>query len=152
MKLFQNYKSSIYLIISQIYEQSMIGQSISPRKNHYYTVFNAPITIEVKMVMPLSTKTNASVLVVAALTVLMATLLFREVPTILVAAARPGLQPNPHSPTPPPPHVQSSAEAARAGICPRTSLCDDNVPTPPGCCTRSVIKSDETLPRNLIPL
>ena len=152
MKLFQNYKSSIYLIISQIYEQSIIGQSISPRKNHYYTVFNAPITIEVKMVMPLSTKTNASVLVVAALTVLMATLLFREVPTILVAAARPGLQPNPHSPTPPPPHVHSSAEAARAGMCPRKSLCDDNVPTPPGCCTGSVIKSDETLPRNLIPL
>jgi hypothetical protein len=52
MKLFQNYKSSIYLIISQIYEQSIIGQSISPRKNHYNTVFNAPITIEVKMVMP----------------------------------------------------------------------------------------------------
>jgi hypothetical protein len=56
MKLFQNYKSSIYLIISQIYEQSIIGQSISLRKNHYYIVFNAPITIEVKMVIPLSTK------------------------------------------------------------------------------------------------
>jgi hypothetical protein len=104
------------------------------------------------MVMPLSTKTNASVLVVAALTVLMVTLLLREVPTVLVAAARPGLQHNPHSPTPPPPDVQSSAEAARAGMCPQKSLCDDNVPTPPGCCTGSVIKNDDTLPRNLIPL
>jgi hypothetical protein len=111
--------------------QLSLGNSKSDWKNHYFRVFDAPITMQVKMAISLCMKTIASILVVAALTLLMATLVLREVPTVVVAAP-PALQPNPHSPTPPPPpHVHSSPEAAAAGECLPKSHCGENVPNSP---------------------
>ena len=74
------------------------------------------------------------------LALLMAALLL--VP-ILMLAASPG-----HAPTPPQPHVHSSAEAAEAKMCHPPVHCEKNVPTPPGCCTGELIKNNGTLPIN----
>jgi hypothetical protein len=100
------------------------------------------------MMMPFPMKTNASVLVVAAFTLLLTTLLFKEA-VVLAADAPPTTQPSPHVPTPPPSvktiNVHPFTEAAATGedsTCPAKSQCDKHVPTPPGCCTPPNMKAN----------
>ena len=70
--------------------------------------------------MPLSMKTNLSVLGLSALSLLMTTLVLIEAHRLLAAAAPPGPQPPQHSPTLPPAHesvnAQSSAEIMAGGV------------------------------------
>ena len=67
--------------------------------------------------MPMKMKTNMSVIVVAALTLLMITLLFNTVPNIpVVAAAPPTCAPNQNVPTPPGCHRQQEASAGRQPV------------------------------------
>ena len=65
--------------------------------------------------MPMKMKTNMSVLVVAALTLLMITLLFNAIPNIPVVAAAPTCAPNGHVPAKCPPSQLLHVDASAAG-------------------------------------
>ena len=69
------------------------------------------------MIVPMKMKTDVSVLVVAALTLLMITLLFNAIPNIpVVAAAPPTCAPGHNVPTPPGCHVEASAAGGRQSV------------------------------------